>query len=103
MVTPFSPEKHQEGYQVNKVLGVGVDLTEFLITFTIRFKSTVELCAELIEFMERAESEDYLPLRHTESLLVMLNFTLSDCPRGVGRVVTQSLIIRVGVGSKITS
>jgi hypothetical protein len=58
--TPFSPEKHQEGDQTNKALGVEVDLTEFRTTCTIRFKTTAERCAKLIESMERAESEDYL-------------------------------------------
>ncbi len=96
--TPFSSEKNQEGDQTKKTLGVGVDLTEFCTTGTIRFKPTTERCAKLIESMERAESEDYLAPRLAESLLDKLNFTLSACPRGVGRAATQPLINRAGGG-----
>ena len=49
--TPFSPEKHQEGDQANKALGVDVDLTDFRTTSSIRFKTTAERCPKLIETM----------------------------------------------------
>lgn len=91
----FSPEKHQETDDVNKALVVSVDLTEFQTTSTIRFSPTPERCGKLIDTMEIAQNENYLDPRQAESRLGKMNFTLSVCPKGVGRASTQPLIKRV--------
>jgi hypothetical protein len=90
----FSPEKHQEADETKIALGVGVDLTAFRTTSTIRFTPTPERCAKLVTVMELAQHDDYLHPREAESLLGKLNFTLSACPKGVGRAATQPLISR---------
>ncbi len=73
----FSPEKHQETDETKIALGVGVDLTTFRTTNTIRFTPTSERCAKLIAVMELAQHYDYFHPRETESLLGKLNITLS--------------------------
>ncbi len=50
------------------------------------------LTVKIIAVRELVQHDDYLQPRETESLLVKLNFTLSECPKDVGSVVSQPLI-----------
>ena len=66
----------------------------FQTTSTIRFTPTPERCGKLIDAMEIAQNKNYLDPRQAESMLGKLNFTLSSCPKGVGRASTQPLFQR---------
>ena len=90
----FDPNKHKTTSPSNVILGVEVNLQEFLREGKVSFATTRKRCEEILLQLSECERRGLITIMETVTVLDRLVFILTASYRSSGRATLQPLIKR---------